>query len=73
MLGRYQSDLGIKHWKAAKKVMRYLQGSKDYMFMCRRTDNLEVIGHSNSDYVGCIDSRKSTLRYVFMLAGGVVP
>ncbi|RVW80053.1 Retrovirus-related Pol polyprotein from transposon TNT 1-94 [Vitis vinifera] len=72
MLGRYQSDLGIKHWKDAKKVMRYLQGSKDYMFICRRVDNLEVIGYSNSDYVGCIDSRKSTLRYDFMLAGGVV-
>ncbi len=24
MLGRYQSDLGLDHWRAAKKVMRYL-------------------------------------------------
>ena len=24
MLGRYQSNLGLDHWKAAKKVMRYL-------------------------------------------------
>ena len=26
MLGRYQSNLGLEHWKAAKKVMRYLRG-----------------------------------------------
>ena len=31
MLGRYQSNPGIDHWKAANKVMRYLQGTKDYM------------------------------------------
>ena len=24
MLGRYQSNLGIDHWKATKKVLRYL-------------------------------------------------
>ena len=24
MLGRYQSDLGLDHWKAAKKVLSYL-------------------------------------------------
>ena len=28
MLGRYQSNLGLDHWKAAKKVMRYLQGTQ---------------------------------------------
>ena len=72
MLGRYQNNPGIDHWKAAKKVMGYLQGTKDYMLMYRQTDNLEVIGYSNLDYAGCIDSQKSTLGYVFMLAGGTV-
>ena len=42
------------------------------MLMYRRTDDLEVIGYSDSNYVGCIDSQKSTLGYVFMLVGGVV-
>nr|CAN79647.1 hypothetical protein VITISV_031352 [Vitis vinifera] len=42
------------------------------MLMYRRTDNLEVIGYFDSDYAGCIDSRKSTTGYVFMLAGGAV-
>ena len=72
VLGRYQSDLGVDHWKATKKVMRSLQETKDYMFMYKQTDDLEVIGYSNSDYVGCIDTRKSTSGYIFMLASGVV-
>ncbi|KAL5858701.1 hypothetical protein ACOSQ3_006159 [Xanthoceras sorbifolium] len=72
MLGRYQSNPGLDHWKAVKKVMRYLQGTKDHMLMYRRTDNLEVIGYSDSDFAGCVDSRKSTSGYIFMMASGAV-
>lgn len=72
MLGRYQSNPGIEHWKAAKKVMRYLQGTKNLMLTYKHVDCLEVVGYSDSDFAGCQDSRKSTLGYVFMLAGGVV-
>ncbi|XP_065625255.1 secreted RxLR effector protein 161-like [Quercus suber] len=67
MLGRYQSNLGLDHWKAAKKVIRYLQGIKDYMLTFRRFDNLEVIGYSDSDFARGVDSRKSIFGYLFML------
>jgi hypothetical protein len=73
MLGRYQSNPGMEHWKAAKKVMRYLQGTKDYGLTFRPIDHLEVVGYSNSDFAGCVDSRKSTLGYIFVLAGGLYP
>ena len=45
MLGRYQSNQGLDHQRATKKVMRYLQGTKDYKLMYRRTSNLEVVGY----------------------------
>ena len=72
MLGRYQSNPGFEHWKAAKKVMRYLQGTKDYMLTYKRSEQLEVVGYSDSDYGGCLDSLKSTSRFVFMLANGEI-
>ena len=72
MLGRYQSNPGIDHWKAGKKVLRYLQGTKDYMLTYKRSSHLEVVGYSDSDYAGCVDSRKSTFGYMFLLAGGAV-
>nr|ABW74556.1 copia-like pol polyprotein [Boechera divaricarpa] len=72
MLGRYQSNPGMDHWKAAKKVLRYLQGTKDHMLTYRRTDHLEIIGYSDSDYAGCVDSRKSTFGYLFLLAEGAI-
>ncbi|XP_065630482.1 secreted RxLR effector protein 161-like [Quercus suber] len=72
MLGRYQSNPGLDHWKAAKKVIRYLRGTKNYMLTFKRFDNLEVIGYSDLDFARCIDSRKSTFGYLFMLAGGAI-
>ena len=35
-------------------------------------DQWEVIGYSDSDYAGCVGSRKSTFGYVFLLAGGAI-
>ncbi|XP_047259099.1 secreted RxLR effector protein 161-like [Capsicum annuum] len=72
MLGRYLSNPGIEHWKAAKQVMRYLQRTKDYMLTYRRSDHLEIVGYSYSDFAGCLDNRSSTSSYVFMMAGGAV-
>ena len=68
MLGKYQSNPGLDHWKAAKKVLRYLQGTKEYMLTYRRSDHLEVIGYSDSDYVGCVDTQNSTCGYLYLLA-----
>ena len=72
MLGRYLSNLGKDHWRAAKRVMRYLQRTKDYMLTYRKLDQLEIIGYSDSDFAGCRDSMKSTSGYIYLLAGGAI-
>ncbi|XP_061346949.1 secreted RxLR effector protein 161-like [Gastrolobium bilobum] len=72
MLGRYQSNPGMKHWKDTKKVLRYLQGMKDHMLIYKRSNELEVIGYTDSDFGGCLDSRKSTFGYLFMFAQGAI-
>jgi hypothetical protein len=41
------------------------------MLTYRRLDKLDVIGYTDSDFVGCVDILKSTSGYIFMLAGGV--
>lgn len=57
---------------AAKNVMRYLQKTKEYMLAYRRVDDLEIVGYTDSDLGGCLDDRKSTSGYIFMLAGGAI-
>ena len=72
MLGRYMSNPGVDHWKAAKRVMQYLKRTKDFMLTYRRSDSLEIFGYSDSDFAGCQDSKRSTSGYVFMLVGGAI-
>ncbi|RVW39334.1 Retrovirus-related Pol polyprotein from transposon TNT 1-94 [Vitis vinifera] len=72
MLGRYLSNPGMDHWRASKRVMRYLQRTKEYMLTYRRLDQLEFIGYSDSDFAGCQDIRRSTSGYIYLLAGGAI-
>ena len=72
VLGRYLSNSGQSLWKMAKKVLRYLHGTKDLMLTYRRIDTLEVVGFSDSDYADCMDDKKSTSGYIFMMAEGAV-
>ena len=59
VLGRYLSNPGLQHWTAAKRVLRYLKKTKDYVLTYRRSKNLEIIGYSDSDFAGCQDSKRS--------------
>ena len=59
----------MDHWKAAKRVMQFLQITKEYMLTYKRSDKLEIMGYSDSDFTGCLDSKRSTLGYIFTLAG----
>jgi hypothetical protein len=72
MLGRYLSNPGMNHCKAAKMVLRCLQRTKNHMLTYRRSDKLEVIGYTDFDFAGCVDNLKSTSGYIFMLTGGAI-
>ncbi|RVW58917.1 Retrovirus-related Pol polyprotein from transposon TNT 1-94 [Vitis vinifera] len=72
MLGRYQSNLGKDHWKAAKKVDEISSRNQRLQAYVQTTSNLEVVGYSDSDFASCVDSRKSTSGYIFILAGGAI-
>ncbi|XP_071902633.1 secreted RxLR effector protein 161-like [Coffea arabica] len=72
MLGMYQNNPAKDHGKATKRVLRYLQGTKDYRLIYKQSDYLEVVGYSNSDFAGCVDSSKSTSEYIFLLTGEAV-
>lgn len=69
MLGMYQINPGLEYWKAAKMVMRYLQGTKNYRHIYKRIDHLEVVGYPNSNYAGCVHLKKATSEYIFLLFG----
>ncbi|RDY11340.1 hypothetical protein CR513_04013, partial [Mucuna pruriens] len=69
---RYLSDLIMQHWKVVKRMMRYLRRTKGYMLTYQKFEGLEIIIYSDSDFVRCQYSKRSTFGYIYMLAGGAI-
>lgn len=74
-LCRHMSAVTQEHRVAAKRVLRYLRGTKDMGIKFGvgfKAGSAELVGFSDSDYACDLDSRKSTTGYLFMLNGGPV-
>lgn len=52
--------------------MRHLQRTREYMITYRKSDQLEVIRYSDFDFAGCQDNRRSTLGYIYLMAGKTI-
>eukprot|EP00873_Tetraselmis_striata_P006313 jgi/Tetstr1/426577/TSEL_016855.t1 len=62
-----------RHWQAAKRVLRYLKGTKTLglTFSGGKADGL-LHGYCDADWAGDVVSRRSTTGFVFMLCGAAV-
>ena len=65
---------GGKHWKAGKRVLRYLNGLKSKSLVFRRGDKLTSECFSDAHWAGNSDNKKSTSGLCFKLSSssGVV-
>ena len=72
ILSRFAHNPGKEHWKMLKHVLSYIKGTLNYGLMYKGGGSLNPIGFVDSDYAGCMDTRKSTEGNVFMVAGGPV-
>jgi len=60
------------HMLAAKRILRYLQETRDFGIFYRKGGKSNMLGFTDSDYARYQNDRKSTLGYVFMLGIRVV-
>jgi hypothetical protein len=60
------------HWSVAKRVLKYLKGTKDFGLKYSKVDEFNPIGHSNSDFVGNKENGVSTSGYLMSLGSSVV-
>ncbi|XP_031256280.1 secreted RxLR effector protein 161-like [Pistacia vera] len=72
ILSRFMSSPSEIHLKATKRVLRYVKGSSELGVWFKRTENLQLIGYSDSDWAGCIDDMRSTSGYVFFINSGAI-
>lgn len=72
VLARCSNNPQEIHWKATKRVMKYLKGTMNFSLCFSEKSSDELVGFCDSDYAGDEKERKSTSGYVFMLYGGPV-
>ena len=71
IVSRYQSNAGLKHWQAVKYILKYLWRTRDYILVYHSED-LILIGYTDSDFQSDLNFKKFTSGYVFTLGGGAI-
>ena len=67
LISRYMESPTEIHLLAAKRILRFLQRTKDFGLFYKKGEKSDLIGFVDSDYAGDQDDRKSTSGYVFVL------
>ncbi|GAU41219.1 hypothetical protein TSUD_128950 [Trifolium subterraneum] len=62
----------VTHYKAACRVVRYLKHSPGKGLMLPRNSEIQILGYSDADWAGCLDTRRSTSGYCFFLGMSLV-
>ncbi|XP_031286485.1 secreted RxLR effector protein 161-like [Pistacia vera] len=70
LLSRFNSKPSEIHFKAAKRVLRYVKGTIELGIWFRRSEKFSLIGYLDDDWVGSIDDMRSTSKYIFFLNSG---
>ncbi|XP_060968668.1 secreted RxLR effector protein 161-like [Cannabis sativa] len=74
IISRFITDPGPKHWDVVKWVMMYVIGSLNLGLVYKEDEKRcrEVEGFVESDYAGCIDTRRLLTGYIFTALGGCI-
>lgn len=72
LVSRYMENPSEQHLSAAKRILRYVQGTREFGIQYKRGGEPSLVGFVDSDYAGDEDDRKSTSGYAFMWCGGAV-
>ena len=62
---------GPEHITAAKRVLRYLKGTLNFELVYRG-DLQPLVGYTDADWAGDLDTRRSTSGYLFNLGSAAI-
>ena len=69
---RYMYQPHEIHWKEAKRILNFVQGTRTHGIFYKAKSDLDLIGFSDSDWEGDSIDGNSTSGYVFMLVEGPI-
>ena len=60
------------HWAAVKQILCYIRGTMDLGVTLHASTDTILTAYSGADWVGCPDTRRSTLGYCVFLAPSLI-
>lgn len=73
LFSRFQSQPDDNHWSGLKRILRYLQGTKDLGLQYQKNKNDSALsGYADADYANNEDDRRSTSGCMFTVYGNPV-
>ena len=72
VVSRYMQKPHDLHWKASKRILQYIQGTKPYSIHYAVDVELELVGYTDSNWADDSIDKKYTFGYVFMFCGGPI-
>ncbi|XP_059629556.1 secreted RxLR effector protein 161-like [Cornus florida] len=67
LVSRFMERPTITHFKAAKRILRYIKGTLDFGLFYSFSNDFKLVGYCDSDWAGDLDDRKSTSGYCFFM------
>ena len=71
-VSRYMQQPYELHWRASKRILQYVQGTRSYDIHYATDSELDLVGFTYFDWAKNIIDGNSTSGYVFMFAGGPI-
>lgn len=71
-LSQFLQNPSYLHWKAVKRVFRYLKSTIEQLLWIQRNDRISITGFADADWASCPDDGKSTTGYCIYLGDTLV-
>nr|KYP62382.1 Retrovirus-related Pol polyprotein from transposon TNT 1-94 [Cajanus cajan] len=72
MVSRFLNQPHKEHWKATKRIFRYLKGTADVGLIYESSSDCPLAGYSDADYAADLDKRRSLTGYAYTLGSCLV-
>lgn len=72
MASRYLEKPTIAHENAVKRIFKYLKNTINFGILYSNGNKFQLIGYSDADHAGDIETRRSTSGYVFKYNDGII-
>ena len=71
-VSRFMERPTEEHMATVKRLLRYISGTIGYGLVYKKSDFPDLVGYSDSDHAGDIDTRKSTTGMMFYLGDNLI-